>query len=130
MGFFTALPNTISLGIIWGIMAIGVYITYKILDFADLTVDGTMAVGGAICAMLIVSGVPAAVAIVVAFLGGVLCGMVTGFFHSFLGIPAILSGILTQLMLWTVTLKIMGKSNQNVSSRTYSVLISLSKKFP
>ena len=123
MGFFTSLPNAIMLGIIWGIMAIGVYITYKILDFADLTVDGTMAVGGAICAMLVVNGVPVGVAIIIAFLGGALCGLVTGFFHTFLGIPPILSGILTQLVLWTTSLRIMKRSNMPFPSSKYNLLI-------
>lgn len=124
MGFINALPSTVSQGLIWGIMAIGLYISYKILDFADLTVDGSLATGGAICAVLVINGMNIYLAILLSFLGGVLCGIVTGLFHTALGIPSILAGILTQLMLWTVNLKIMGKANQNLSSRTYNVLLS------
>ncbi len=123
MNFFSALPGTIAQGLIWGIMAIGVYITYKILDIADLTVDGSICTGAAVCAMLIINGVPAWVAVIVATLSGVAAGLVTGFLHITLGIPAILSGILTQLILWSVNLKIMGKANQALSSRNYTVLI-------
>lgn len=124
MNFFSALPGTIAQGLIWGIMAIGVYITYKILDIADLTVDGSICTGAAVCAMLIINGVPAWVAVIVATLSGVAAGLVTGFLHITLGIPAILSGILTQLILWSVNLKIMGKANQALSSRNYTVLLS------
>ena len=123
MGFINALPSTVSQGLIWGIMAIGLYISYKILDFADLTVDGSLATGGAICAVLVINGMNVYLAVLIAFLGGLLCGIVTGLFHTALGIPSILAGILTQLMLWTVNLKIMGKANQNLSSRTFNVLV-------
>ena len=102
-----ALPGAIAQGMIWGIMAIGVYITYKILDFADLTVDGSICTGMAVCAMLIIHGWNVWLAMFVAMLVGMLTGLVTGIFHTFMGIPAILSGILTQLMLWSVNLKIM-----------------------
>lgn len=96
-------------GLIWGIMAIGVYLTYKILDIADLTVDGSICTGMAVCTVLIVKGdMPIWVALLCATLAGMIAGLVTGIFHTVLGIPAILSGILTQLMLWSVNIKIMG----------------------
>ena len=124
MNFFFALPGTIAQGLIWGIMAVGVYITYKILDIADLTVDGTICTGAAVCAMMIIKGAPVWLAMIVATLAGVLAGLLTGTLHIAFGIPAILSGILTQLALWSVNLKIMGKANQALSSRTYNVLLS------
>ncbi len=96
---------------IWGIMAIGVYVTYRILDIADLTVDGSICTGGAVCAVLVTNGVNVWVALLAAVLAGMLAGLVTGVLHTFAGIPAILAGILTQLMLWSVNLKIMGKPN-------------------
>mgnify|MGYP004472848619 CR=1 FL=1 len=126
MQFLSALPGTIAQGLIWGIMAIGVYITYKILDIADLTVDGTIGTGAAVCAMLVIGGCPVWLAMILATLSGIVAGMVTGFFHITLGIPAILSGILTQLILWSVNLKIMGgKANQAVSVDKYDLLVSL-----
>ena len=122
--WLNALPGAAAQGIIWGIMAIGVYITYKILDIADLTVDGSICTGGAVCAVLVANGVNVWPAMLVALVAGVLCGLVTGFFHTFLGIPAILAGILTQLMLWSVNLKIMGQANQALPSRKYDLLLS------
>ena len=122
--FWSALPGAISLGLIWGLMAIGVYITYKVLDFADLTVDGSICTGGAVCAVLMASGVNAWAAIIVAIIAGALAGLVTGIFHTLMGIPAILSGILTQLILWSVNLKIMGQANQVVDSRGSYVIVS------
>ena len=118
-----ALPGAVAQGMIWGIMAIGVYITYKILDFADLTVDGSICTGMAVCAMLIIHGCNVWLAMFVAMLAGMLAGLVTGVFHTFMGIPAILSGILTQLMLWSVNLKIMGQANQALPARKYSLII-------
>ncbi len=107
--YFASLPPAVAQGIIWGIMAIGVYITYKILDVADLTVDGSICTGMAICAVLVAKqGLPVWVGIVCAVVAGCLAGLVTGIFHTAFGIPAILAGILTQLMLWSVNLKIMG----------------------
>lgn len=117
-------PGTIAQGLIWGLMAIGVFITYKLLDIADLSVDGSICTGGAVCAVLIVAGVPAWVAVICAFFAGALCGLVTGLFLTVMGIPPILSGILTQLMLWSINLKILGASNLSVSARQYSVLLS------
>ena len=120
-----ALPGACAQGLIWGIMAIGVYITYKILDIADLTVDGTMCTGGAVCVVLIINGVNVWIALLCAFLAGMLAGLVTGVFHTVMGIPAILSGILTQLALYSINLRILGSSNQAISSRKYPLLISL-----
>ena len=122
---FNALPGAVSQGVIWGLMAIGVYITYRILDVADLTVDGSIATGGAVAAMLIIAGCNVWVALLAAFLVGMLAGFVTGVFHTFMGIPAILSGILTQLALYSINLRIMGnKANVALSVNKYSLLIS------
>lgn len=124
MNLLSALPGAVAQGLIWGIMAIGVYITYKILDIADLTVDGSICTGAAVCAMLMINGVPVWAALIAALLSGIAAGAVTGALHILLGIPAILSGILTQLVLWSVNLKIMGKANQPLSARNYKVLLS------
>ena len=124
MGLLSALPGAVAQGLIWGIMAIGVYITYKILDIADLTVDGSICTGAIVCAMLMVNGAPVWLALIVATVAGLLAGAITGLLHILLGIPAILSGILTQLVLWSVNLKIMGKANQPLSARNYKVLLS------
>lgn len=114
MTFFLTLPGAVAQGLIWGIMAIGVYITYKVLDIADLTVDGSICTGAAVCTMLIIAGWNPALAMLMAVLAGAVCGLVTGLLHTFMGIPPILAGILTQLMLWSVNLKIMGKANQSL----------------
>lgn len=106
-GFLSALPGAVSQGLIWGIMAIGVYITYKILDIADLTVDGSFCTGGAVFVMLFGSGVNLWLALLVALLAGMLAGLVTGLLHTVCGIPAILAGILTQLGLYSVNMAIM-----------------------
>ena len=124
--FFNALPGAIAQGLIWGIMAIGVYITYKILDASDLTVDGSFCTGGAVCAMLVTAGYNVWVAMLVAALAGMLAGLVTGFFHTKCGIPAILSGILTQLGLWSVNLAIMDmKANVAVNVNNFDLVVSL-----
>lgn len=129
-GFINALPGAVSQGLIWGIMAIGVYITYRILDVADLTVDGSLGTGGAVCVVLVLNGVPVGVALVAATLAGMLAGLVTGLFHTACGIPAILAGILTQLALYSVNLRIMGtgtgggKANLPISVDKYSLLVS------
>ena len=120
-----ALPGACAQGIIWGIMAIGVYITYRILDVADLTVDGSMGTGGAVCIMLLLSGHNVWFALFMALVAGLLTGLVTGLFHTFMGIPAILAGILTQLSLYSINLKIMGKANQSINVDKNGVLISL-----
>ena len=134
MDFLTSLvnsmPGAVAQGLIWGIMAIGVYITYRILDVADLTVDGSLGTGGAVCVVLVLNGVPVGVALVVATLAGMLAGLVTGLFHTACGIPAILAGILTQLALYSVNLRIMGtgtgggKANLPISVDKYSLLVS------
>lgn len=120
-----ALPGAAAQGLIWGIMAIGVYLTYRILDIADLTVDGTMCTGGAVCIMCMLSGCNVWVAMLAAIGAGMLAGLVTGIFHTFMGIPAILAGILTQLSLYSVNLKIMGKANQAINVDKYDLLVSL-----
>lgn len=119
------MPGAIAQGLIWGIMAIGVYITYKVLDVADLTVDGTMCTGGAVSIMMMLSGYNIWVSLFVAVIAGMLAGLVTGVFHTIMGIPAILAGILTQLSLYSINLKIMGKSNQAISVEKYDLLVSL-----
>ena len=120
-----ALPGAAAQGLIWGIMAIGVYLTFRVLDIADLTVDGTMCTGGAVCVMMMISGHNVWVSLLVATLAGMLSGLVTGIFHTFMGIPAILAGILTQLGLYSVNLKIMGKSNQAINVDKFDLLVSL-----
>ena len=126
LGFFTALPGAVAQGIIWGIMAIGVYITYRVLDLADLTVDGSFGTGGAVLVMCTISGIDIKVAMLVAVLAGCLAGLATGIFHTVFGIPAILSGILTQLALYSVNLRILGnKANQTLSVMNYDLLVSL-----
>lgn len=122
--YFSSLPAAVAQGIMWGIMAIGVYITYKILDVADLTVDGSICTGGAVCAVMIIAGKPMWLALVLATVAGMLAGLLTGVFHTFMGIPAILAGILTQLILWSVNLKIMGGANLSVPAARYNLLIS------
>ena len=129
MSFISALlnsmPGAIAHGMIWGVMAIGVYITFRILDVADLTVDGSIATGGAVAVMLIRAGLNPWVALLCAFLSGMLAGFVTGMFHTKCGIPAILSGILTQLALYSINLRIMdSKANQAVGVDKYPLLVS------
>ena len=120
-----ALPGAAAQGLAWGIMAIGVYITYRILDVADLTVDGSLATGGAVCVMLIRGGFNPWLALLCAMLAGMLAGLVTGLFHTKCGIPAILAGILTQLSLYSVNLRIMAsKANQALSVDKYDLLLS------
>jgi len=118
-----ALPGAAAQGMVWGIMAVGVYLTYKILDVADLTVDGSICTGGAVCAVLITSGYSVWIALLAALIAGMLAGFVTGVLHKYMGIPAILAGILTQLILWSVNLKIMGKANIALPVRNYKLLL-------
>ena len=125
MTLVRALPGNVAQGIIWGIMALGVYITFRILDFADLTVDGSLATGGAVAVMLIRAGVNPALALIFAFLAGMAAGFVTGVLHTFFGIPGILASILTQIGLYSVNLGIMGKSNQAVNVMQYKLVASL-----
>lgn len=121
----TALPGAVAQGLIWGIMAIGVYLTFRVLDIADLTVDGTMCTGGAVCIMMMLSGYNVWISMLAATAVGMLAGLATGIFHTFMGIPAILAGILTQLSLYSVNLKIMGKANQAINVDKYNLLVSL-----
>lgn len=122
---FSAMPGAVAQGLIWGIMAIGVYITYRILDVADLTVDGTLCTGAATCVMMMLQGYNVWISLLVSFIVGCLAGFITGILHTFMGIPAILAGILTQLGLYSVNLKIMGKANQAINSLKYDLLVSL-----
>ena len=122
---FSALPGSISQGLIWGIMAIGVYITYRILDVADLTVDGSFATGGAVAVILILNGCNLWLAMLAAFASGLVAGAITGLLHTFMGIPPILAGILTQLSLYSINLKIMGKANQSINVNNTDLLVSL-----
>lgn len=122
---FRAMPGSVAQGLIWGIMALGVYLTFKILNFADLTVDGSLGTGGAVAVMLILNGCPPAVALIVSFLAGMTAGLVTAFLHTTLGIPDILAGILTQIALYSINMNIMGKSNQAVSVDKYNLVVSL-----
>ena len=123
IGFINALPGAAAQGIMWGIMAIGVYITYKILDVADLTVDGSFATGGAVLVVAVTGGMPLPAAMVISFVAGGLTGLVTGILHTKFGIPVILSGILTQLGLYSINLRILGKANMTLSNRNYDLLV-------
>jgi len=124
--FLNALPGAVSQGLIWGIMAIGLYITYRLLSISDLTVDGSFCTGGAVGVMLIINGCNIWLSLLAALVVGMLTGMVTGILHTACGIPAILSGILTQLGLWSVNLAIMGmKANQSLNVNKYQLLVSL-----
>ena len=124
IALLNSLPGAVSQGLIWGIMAIGVYLTYKILDVADLTVDGTMCTGGAVFIMLTMAGWSIPAALLASFAAGMLAGLATGLLHTACGIPAILSGILTQLALYSVNLRIMGKANQPINANNYKLLVS------
>ena len=124
MGFLNALPGAVAQGLIWGLFAIGLYISYKILDIADLTVDGSICTGACVLAVLLTKGVNIFICLIAAFIAGAIAGVVTGLFHTAMGIPPILSGILTQLILWSLNLKILGKANLAISARKYDVLLS------
>ena len=123
MTIINALPGAISQGLIWGIMALGLFLSYKILDFADLTVDGSICTGAVVSAVLITNGVHWSIALLASLVAGMLCGTITGLVHTAMGIPAILSGILTQLALWSINLKILGKANLAVSARNYTLIV-------
>lgn len=123
---FSAMPGNVAQGIIWGIMALGVFLTFKILDFADLTVDGSFATGGAVAVVLITGGYPVSVALVMATIAGILAGAVTGILHTVFGIPDILAGILSQLALYSINLNILsGRANVAVSVDKYDLAVSL-----
>ena len=125
LSLFRAMPGSIAQGMIWGVMALGVYITFRLLDFADLTVDGSIATGAAVSVMLIRAGVSPIATLPIAFLAGALAGMVTGLLNTALGIPGILASILTQISLDSINLNIMGKANQPVSVDNYPLVVSL-----
>ncbi len=125
MNLLGALPGNIAQGIIWGIMALGVFITFRLLDFADLTVDGSFATGGAVTVVLVLAGVPAPVALLLATAAGLLAGLVTGLLHTALGIPGILAGILTQISLWSVNLMILHGANKAINVNIYALIVSL-----
>lgn len=122
--FINAFPGDMAQGLIWGILAIGVYITYKVLDVADLTIDGTLATGGAVLVVLVRAGVPLGIALVGAFAAGCLAGFATGMLHTALGIPAILAGILTQIALYSINMRILGGANMALNSRNYNLMVS------
>lgn len=125
LALLRSLPGACAQGLIWGLLALGVYITYKLLDFADLTVDGSMATGGAVAVMLIRTGMNPWLALIFAFLAGMAAGFITGMLHTALGIPGILASILTQISLYSINLNILGSSNQAVSVDKYSLVVSL-----
>ena len=125
LNLLNALPGAVAQGLIWGIAAIGIYITFRILDIADLTVDGSIGTGGAVCIMMMLSGHNVYVSMLAATLAGMAAGLVTGLFHTFMGIPAILAGILAQFGLYSINLKIMGKANQAIGADKYDLLVAL-----
>ena len=125
-GFLASLPGACAQGIIWGIMAVGVYLTFKVLDLADLTVDGSFGTGGAVLVVCTIAGMNIWLAMLLAFLAGCLAGLVTGILHTKFGIPAILAGILTQLALYSMNLRIMsGRANVALNIDEYGILVSL-----
>ena len=131
LSLINSLPSAVAQGMIWGIMAMGVYITYKILDIADLTVDATLCTGGAICAIMTINGVNIWISLLCAIFAGAIAGFVTGILNTKFGIPAILAGILTQLGLYSINLHIMGfgtdagaRSNLPISVDKYNLLVS------
>lgn len=123
-----ACPGGIAQGLIWGVMALGVYLTFRMLDFADLSVDGSFATGGAVCIMLILNGWSPELSLFVSFVSGLAAGLVTGLLHTKLGIPAILAGILTQISLYSINLNIMGKANQAINVNAVSLRITSNAK--
>ena len=126
MVLVSALPGNVAQGVIWGIMAVGLYMTFRLLHFSDLTVDGSFATGGAVAVIMIISGWPAPFALLCAFCAGMIAGLVTGILHTVFGIPDILSGILTQIALYSINLRILGgKANQAVSVDKYSLVVSM-----
>ena len=127
MNLLSSLPGNVAQGLIWGLMALGVYITFRLLDFADLTVDGSFATGGAVTVVLILSGWSTPAALLIAVLAGLAAGLITGLLHTLLGIPPILAGILTQIALYSVNLNIMGMANLAVSVDKYPLILSLRK---
>ena len=125
LAFINSVPGAVAQGIIWGIMAIGVYITFRILDFADLTVDGSLATGGAVFAVCTVNGMNVYVALLIAFIAGCIAGLATAILYTLFGIPPILSGILTQIALYSINLNIMGSANQALNVNKYNLIVNL-----
>jgi len=125
LNLIMSLPGNVAQGVIWGVMALGVYLSYRLLDFPDLTVDGSFATGGAVTVVLILAGVPVPIALVAAVLSGILAGMITGLLHTLLGIPGILAGILTQISLWSVNLMILDGANKAVNVDKFTLIVSL-----
>ncbi len=123
LSLLNSLPGSVAQGLIWGILAMGIYVTYKVLDIADLTVDGSLCTGGAVAAVLIAGGVDPLVALLFSVLAGMLAGLVTGLLHTVFKIPAILAGILTQLALYSINMRIMGKSNVTISRTRFNLLL-------
>ena len=115
------MPAAVAQGIIWGLMALGVFITFRLLDIPDMTVDGSFATGGAVTVMLLLAGMPAWAALLIAIVVSVLTGLCTGLLHTKLGIPAILAGILTQFALYSINLRIMTKANQTASVQKFGM---------
>ncbi len=115
-GLLASMLGAVSQGLIWSLMVLGVYITFKLLDIADMTTDGAFALGGCVCATLMLKGCDPTVALICGAAAGGVAGAVTGVLHTFFGIPAILAGILTQISLWSINLRIMSdKSNQSIN---------------
>ena len=130
LNLFSRLPAAVAQGMIWGIMALGVYITFRVLNLADLTVDGTFALGGAVSVMLIIAGWPAWLSVIAAVFAGLAAGLITGLLHTKLGIPAILAGILTQFSLYSINLRIMGmRSNQTANLKNYGMFFENGRGF-
>ena len=123
-----ALPGGVAQGLVWGVLALGVFLTFRMLGVSDLTVDGSMATGGAVCIMLVMAGVNPQLALLASFLAGMAAGVITGFLHTKLGIPDILAGILTQISLYSINLNIMGKANQAVNVNKVSFLFTSNAK--
>ena len=122
VNLLSRMPAAVAQGILWGIMALGVYITFRVLNIADLSVDGSFATGGAVSVMLIMAGCPAWLSVFAAIAAGIAAGFVTGILHTKLGIPAILAGILTQFSLYSINLRIMGmKANQSANLKNFGM---------
>lgn len=126
LGVFSALPSSVVYGLIWAIMALGVFISYKVLDIPDLTVDGSFATGGIVCAVIIAHGGSFWLGMLAGLIAGAVCGLITGLLHTFLGIPPILAGILTQLSLYSINYQIIGKSNQPISRLSFDLFVTRS----
>jgi putative ABC transport system permease protein len=124
LSFLNALPGSVAQGLIWGILGLGVAVSYQIMDYADLTVDGSFATGGAVCAVSIATGYSAGMSLIFAALAGMIAGFITGTLHTRLKIPAILAGILSQLALYSINMRIMGRSNITISRTKYALLLS------